>query len=74
MRAIADDLGYSESTAHRRIAEARDQLRVELAIRPDEGNWVPFSRSTDPVLERAQRLYEQAFPSSCPVDPGRPAR
>mgnify|MGYP001616188653 CR=1 FL=1 len=26
MRAIADDLGYSESTAHRRIAEARDQL------------------------------------------------
>jgi DNA-directed RNA polymerase specialized sigma24 family protein len=74
MRAIADDLGYSESTAHRRIAEARDQLRVELAIRPDEGNWVPFSRSTDPVLERAQRLYEQAFPSSSTVDPGRPAR
>ena len=74
MRAIADDLGYSESTAHRRVAEARDQLRVELAIRPDEGNWVPFSRSTDPVLERAQRLYEQAFPSSSTVDPGRPAR
>ncbi len=26
-RAIADDLGYSESTAHRRIAEARDELQ-----------------------------------------------
>jgi len=74
MRAIADDFGYSESTAHRRIAEARDQLRVELAIRPDERNWVPFSSSTDPVLERAQRLYEQAFPPSSTVDPGRPAR
>ena len=75
MRAIADDLGYSESTAHRRIAEARDQLRAELAVRPDEGNWVPFIRSTDPVLERAQRLYEQGFPPSSSVDPGRgPAR
>lgn len=75
MRVIADDLGYSESTAHRRIAEARDQLRAELAVRPDEGNWVPFIRSTDPVLERAQRLYEQGFPPSSSVDPGRgPAR
>ena len=75
MRAIADDLGYSESTAHRRIAEARDQLRAELAVRPDEGNWVPFIRRTDPVLERAQRLYEQGFPPSSSVDPGRgPAR
>ena len=75
LRAIAEDHGYSESTAHRRIAEARDQLRAELAVRPDEGNWVPFIRSTDPVLERAQRLYEQGFPPSSSVDPGRgPAR
>ncbi len=75
MRAIADDLGYSESTAHRRIAEARDQLRVGLEAGPDDGAWTPFSRSIDPVLERAQRLYEQVFPPSTGVDTGRgPAR
>ena len=68
MRVIAEDLGYSESTAHRRIAEARAQLRAELAGRPGEGSWVPFSRSTDPVLERAQRLSEEAFPPSSSVE------
>jgi len=70
LRAIADDLGYSESTAHRRIKEARALVRAELAARP-EGHWVPFSRSTDLVLERAQRLYEQALPPSFSVDAGR---
>ena len=31
LREIAQDLGYSESTAHRRINEAREHLREELA-------------------------------------------
>jgi DNA-directed RNA polymerase specialized sigma24 family protein len=74
MRAIADDLGYSESTAHRRIAKARDQLRLEFAG-ADEGSWPPFSSGIDPMLERGQRLHEQALPPSPGVDPCRgPAR
>ena len=75
LREIAEDLGYSESTAHRRIKEAREHIRDDLAARPEEDGWVPFDRGTDPVLDRAQRLYEQAFPPSSGVDPGRgPAR
>lgn len=71
LREIAEDLGYSESTAHRRISEARNQLRDELAARSDDRPWVPFETVTDPVLERAQRVFEQAFPPSSGVDPGR---
>ncbi len=71
MRAIADDLGYSESTAHRRINEARDQLRAELAPRADDRPWVSFDTVTDQVLERAQRLHEQAIPHSPGMERGR---
>ena len=74
VRAIAEDLGYSQSTAHRRINEAREHLRGELASR-DDRPWVPFDPVTDPVLERSQRLFEQTRASSLGMEPGRgPAR
>jgi RNA polymerase sigma factor (sigma-70 family) len=71
LRVIAEDLGYSESTAHRRINEARERLRNELASRADDRPWVPFDTGTEPVLERAQCLFERTFPPSPVVDPGR---
>jgi RNA polymerase sigma factor (sigma-70 family) len=71
LRVIAEDLGYSESTAHRRINEARERLRNELASRAEDRPWVPFDTGTDPVLERAQRLFEQAFPLTPGNEPGR---
>ena len=75
LREIAEDLGYSESTAHRRIKEAREHIRDDLASLTDDRPWVAYDTGTDPVLERAQRLFEQAFPPSCGVDLGRgPAR
>ena len=70
LREIAEDLGYSESTAHRRINEARERLRVGIAARADDGPWVPFDTGTDPVLERAQHLFERSFPPSPGVEPG----
>lgn len=75
MRAIAEDLGYSESTAHRRIKEAREHIRDDLAAREHESPWVPIDTAIDPVLERAQRQFERTFPQSPGVEPGRgPAR
>ncbi|SHJ72201.1 RNA polymerase sigma factor, sigma-70 family [Tessaracoccus bendigoensis DSM 12906] len=59
LREIAEDLGYSESTAHRRIKEARELLKGELDARRHDSPWVPFDTGTDPVLRRAQRLFEQ---------------
>jgi RNA polymerase sigma factor (sigma-70 family) len=64
LREIAEDLGYSESTAHRRINAAREHLRDDLAGRDNDSQWVPLDSGTDPVLQRAQRLFEQAFPSA----------
>lgn len=75
MRVIAEDLGYSESTAHRRIKEAREQIRDGLAPRAEDRPWVPLDTGTDPVLERARLLFEQAFPHPSDLTPGsRPAR
>lgn len=71
LRAIAEDLGYSESTAHRRINKAREHLRDDLASRADKRAWVPFDTGTDSVLERAQHLFEQAFPPSPGIEPDR---
>lgn len=71
LREIAEDLGYSESTAHRRINAAREHIKDELAARDHDSQWVPFESGTDPVLQRAQRLFEQTFPTSFGVDPGR---
>ena len=60
LRAIAEDFGYSESTAHRRVNEAREHLRGGLAPHADDLPWVPLDTGTDPVLERAQRLSEKS--------------
>lgn len=74
LRVIAEDLGYSESTAHRRIKEARAHVRDDLAARDHDSQWVPFDSGTDPVPQRAQ-LFEQASPPWSGVVPGRaPAR
>jgi RNA polymerase sigma factor (sigma-70 family) len=71
LREIAEDLGYSESTAHRRIKQAREHIRDDLASLADDRPWVPFDTATDPALERAQRLFEQAFPPPPGVETGR---
>lgn len=70
LREIAEDLGYSESTAHRRIKEAREHIRDDLASHADDRPWTPFDMGPDRVLERAQHLFEQTFPSSPGVEPG----
>ena len=69
LREIAEDLGYSESTARRRIAEARHQLSNELAASTDQGRWEDFDKGTDPVLEGAQGEFEQTVTSSLAPPP-----
>jgi DNA-directed RNA polymerase specialized sigma24 family protein len=71
-RVIAEHLGFSESTALRRVHEARDHVRDELAARVDDGVGVPYETVTDPVLERSQRLFEQTFAPSLGPERGRP--
>ncbi len=70
-RAIAEDIGVSESTARRRIHQARDHIKDELASRADDTPWAPLHKVTDPVLERSQRLHDQTFPSALGPEPGR---
>ncbi len=64
MRVIGEELGYSESTAHRRIKEAREHIRDDLASLTYDRPWVPLETAPDPVLDRAQRLFEQTFEPS----------
>lgn len=59
--AIAEDIGVSESTARRRIQRARDHIRDELSAYMEGAPWVPLERVADPVLQRSQRLFEEAF-------------
>jgi DNA-directed RNA polymerase specialized sigma24 family protein len=70
-RVIAEDFGFSESTARRRIQEARDSVRDELAPHVDDVAEVPDETVTDPVLERSQRLFEETFAPSLGPEPGR---
>mgnify|MGYP003822000311 CR=1 FL=1 len=75
LREIAEHLGYSESTAHRRIKEAREHIRDDIASHADDRPWVPFDTEIDPVLERAQRMFEQTSLPSSDLRPSRgPAR
>ena len=75
LREIAEDLGYSESTAHRRIKEARAHIRDDLASHAGDRPWVPLETGTDAVLQRAQHLFEQTSPPSFDLKPSRgPAR
>ena len=68
---IGEDFGVSESTARRRIQEARDHVRDELAPHVDDVAGVPDETVTDPVLERSQRLFEETFAPSLGPEPGR---
>jgi len=63
-RAIAEVAGYSESTARRRLHEARDLVKAELA--DGESDSRGHEIVNDPVLDRAQRLFEESF---APVSP-----
>ena len=68
-RVVADDLGVSESTARRRIHEARDSLRDGLACHVDEVAERPCETVIDPVLERSHKLFEQTFAPSLGTEP-----
>jgi DNA-directed RNA polymerase specialized sigma24 family protein len=68
---IGEDFGVSESTARRRIQEARDHVRDELAPHVDDAAQVPYETVTDPVLERSQRLFEETFAPPLGPEPGR---
>jgi hypothetical protein len=68
---IAEDFGVSESTARRRIQEARDLVRDELALHADDVAEVPYETVADPVLEHSQRLFEETFALSLGPEPHR---
>jgi DNA-directed RNA polymerase specialized sigma24 family protein len=63
-RVIAEDGGFSESTARRRILEARETLKRELATRADDADGGSFETMTDPALERSQRMFEETSATS----------
>jgi len=63
-RVIAEQGGFSESTARRRILEARETLKRELATHADDADEGPHESVTDPVLERSQRIFEETFGTS----------
>ena len=72
-KTIAEDAGYSESTARRRLHEARDLVKAQLA--GGEGKPRGYEFVTEPVLDRAQRLFEESFgPVSAPEPRHGPAR
>ena len=70
-RAIGDNFGFSESTARRRIQAARDHVRDELASLRDDHAGDACETVTDPVLERSQRIFQQAFSPSIGPEPVR---
>jgi len=63
-RVIAQEGGFSESTARRRILEARETLKRELATHADDADGGPYETVTDPALERSQRMFEETFATS----------
>lgn len=63
-RVIAEAGGFSESTARRRILEARETLKRELATHTDDAHEGPHETVTDPALERSQRTYEETIATS----------
>lgn len=67
-RAIAEDAGYSESTARRRLHEARELVRAEL-VRGGADDISHEIITTDPVLARAQRMFEEGWAGSPEGDP-----
>lgn len=63
VRMIAEDFGFSESTARRRINEARDHVAEALEAQA-AGPWISLETVVDPVLERSQRMFEATFAPS----------
>ena len=63
-RVIAEDSGFSQSTARRRILEARETLKRELATHADDADEGPHETVTDPALERSQHMFDETFPTS----------
>lgn len=70
-RTIGEAHGFTDKTARRRIQQARDQIRAGLASRPEDRAWEPFAAAADPVMDRAQRLFERTLPPSLGLDPTR---
>ena len=58
-RVIAEEGGFSESTARRRILEARERLKRDLATHADDAGEGPHETVTDPALERSQHMFEE---------------
>ncbi len=73
-RLIAEDLGFSESTARRRISEARDHIRDALKGHAADGLWASSETAIDPVLERSQQMFEATFAPSPGPDADRGPR
>jgi DNA-directed RNA polymerase specialized sigma24 family protein len=63
-RVIAEESGFSESTARRRILEARETLKRELATHADDADEGPHESVTDPALERSQPMFDETFAPS----------
>lgn len=69
VRRVAEDFGFSESTARRRISEARDHVAEALEAQA-AGPWISLETVVDPVLERSQRMFEATFAPSTGPDTG----
>jgi DNA-directed RNA polymerase specialized sigma24 family protein len=63
-RVIAEEGGFSESTARRRILEARETLKRELATHADDADEGPHETATDPALDRSQRMFDETLAAS----------
>lgn len=73
-RLIAENCGFSESTARRRISEARDHIRDALKGHAADGLWASSETAIDPVLERSQQMFEATFAPSPGPDADRGPR
>ena len=73
VRMVAEDFGFSESTARRRINEARDHVAEALEAQA-AGQWISLETVVDPVLERSQRMFEATFAPSPGPDADRGPR
>ncbi len=63
-RVIAEEGGFSQSTARRRILEAREMLKRDLATHADDADGGPYETVTDPALERSQHMVDETFATS----------
>ena len=71
-RVIAEEGGFSQSTARRRILEARETLKRELATHADDADEGPYETVTDPALDHSQHIFEETFTASHSKQRGAP--